>query len=621
MSGNAKDFVVNILGDSAGADKVFDAFAGNAGKAAAAAAAAFAGQQIGDALAANVDADRVNRELNASLGATPAQAESWGAAAGALYRDAYGENLEQVSGAVESVVSSIGGMRDASQADLEEVTAAAMNVAQAFDMDVSEAANTAGQMVQSGLADTAMEAFDLMTASLQQVPEALRGEVMDATTEYSTYFAQLGLDGQQSMGMLVAASSNGQYAIDKTGDALKELTIRGTDMSASSVAAYEAAGLSAQDMSAKFLAGGEQGAQGLGQLVDGLLSMQDPTAQANAAIALFGTPLEDIGTDKIPAFLESLQAAQTGLGDTAGAAQAMGDTLNGSPAQTAEEWRRRMQGWAQDLVSLPGPLGDVALGVQAFGGDALTMAGSIGMAITAFQGMNTETIKNTATTIANTAANIGSKVATVAGTVATGAATAAQWAWNAAVSANPIGLIILAIAALIAGIVLLVKNWDTVKRVGSAAWDGIKSAWNAAGDFFSGLGDRISGVFRGAFNFVAAGWNNTVGKLSWTVPDWIPGIGGNTLSVPKIPMLAEGGTVNTAGLAWVGEAGPELLRLPVGASVTPLNGRATAGAGNGALAAGGGRTRRRGVGDVTVNMNGSVSPAALAEELDWMGRR
>ena len=39
----------------------------------------------------------------------------------------------------------------------------------------------------------------------------------------------------------------------------------------------------------------------------------------------------------------------------------------------------------------------------------------------------------------------------------------AQWAWNAALTANPIGLIIVAIVAVIAAIVMLVKHWDTIK--------------------------------------------------------------------------------------------------------------------------------------------------------------
>lgn len=47
--------------------------------------------------------------------------------------------------------------------------------------------------------------------------------------------------------------------------------------------------------------------------------------------------------------------------------------------------------------------------------------------------------------------------------VALKVAQVAQWLLNAAISANPIGLIIIAVAALIAIIVLLVKNWDKVK--------------------------------------------------------------------------------------------------------------------------------------------------------------
>jgi hypothetical protein len=44
--------------------------------------------------------------------------------------------------------------------------------------------------------------------------------------------------------------------------------------------------------------------------------------------------------------------------------------------------------------------------------------------------------------------------------VATKAITAAQWLWNAAMTANPIGLIIVGIAAMIALLVVAVKNWN-----------------------------------------------------------------------------------------------------------------------------------------------------------------
>lgn len=50
-------------------------------------------------------------------------------------------------------------------------------------------------------------------------------------------------------------------------------------------------------------------------------------------------------------------------------------------------------------------------------------------------------------------------------------ATAAQWAWNAAMTANPVGLLIAGVAALIAAGYLLYKNWDKVKDFFSHLFD------------------------------------------------------------------------------------------------------------------------------------------------------
>ena len=52
----------------------------------------------------------------------------------------------------------------------------------------------------------------------------------------------------------------------------------------------------------------------------------------------------------------------------------------------------------------------------------------------------------------------------------TGALTIKQWALNAAMNANPIGLVIGAIAVLVGGIWLLCKNWDLVKRKTIELW-------------------------------------------------------------------------------------------------------------------------------------------------------
>jgi uncharacterized membrane protein YuzA (DUF378 family) len=132
--------------------------------------------------------------------------------------------------------------------------------------------------------------------------------------------------------------------------------------------------------------------------------------------------------------------------------------------------------------------------------------------------------------------------------------TAAQWLWNSALFASPITWIILGIVALIAVIVLLVKNWDKVKAAAGKAWDWIKEkaqgAWNwmktlpgKIADAFGNIGRRISAPFKAGFNAISDAWNNTIGQLSWTVPGWVPGVGGNTISAPRLPKFHTGGVV------------------------------------------------------------------------------
>jgi hypothetical protein len=70
----------------------------------------------------------------------------------------------------------------------------------------------------------------------------------------------------------------------------------------------------------------------------------------------------------------------------------------------------------------------------------------------------------------------------------TSLATVAQWAFNAAMAANPIGIIIVAIGALIAAIVLVAKNWDEIVKFIVGIWENnIVPFFNSIGDWFSNL--------------------------------------------------------------------------------------------------------------------------------------
>lgn len=76
--------------------------------------------------------------------------------------------------------------------------------------------------------------------------------------------------------------------------------------------------------------------------------------------------------------------------------------------------------------------------------------------------------------MAHTAAMIAHKVALIASIVAIKLATVAQWLWNAALTANPIGIVIMAIAGLVAAGIALWKNWDKVVAFFKKAWRNIK---------------------------------------------------------------------------------------------------------------------------------------------------
>ena len=399
-------------------------------------------------------------KVEAALGLTEQQSAAAGEAAGTLYADNYGESMDDVTGAVESVMSSFAGMRDASTADLEKVTGQAMSVAKAFDVDVDEAVAASAQLINQGLAGDATEAFDLMTASLQKVPKALRGEVMDATGEYSQFFSQLGIDGPEAMGLLAAASEDGQYGIDKMGDALKELTIRSSDMSTTSVAAYEAAGLSAEDMSAKFLAGGDTARGAFDELIAGLQGIEDPTERANAAIGLFGTPLEDLSTSDIPDFLDSLSSMDSSLGDVAGTAAQLDETM-GDAVDPVESVKRSFVGiLTEAILPLVEPLQSVAEWAKENPGLMQGVAVAVGVLATAW-----------------------------------GIYTAAQWAANSAMLASPITWIVVGIAAVAAGVVALVKNWDTVVK-----W--LKDTWEPIGDWFVGIWETVSDAAVAAWEWI-----------------------------------------------------------------------------------------------------------------------
>ena len=120
------------------------------------------------------------------------------------------------------------------------------------------------------------------------------------------------------------------------------------------------------------------------------------------------------------------------------------------------------------------------------------------------------------------AGQIALRVVTLAGAVATGIATAATWAWNAALSANPIGIAILALVALGGAIYAAVRYWDDIKTAVISAWDWmvekVRWAWPVLKWVLIALGGPIVALiiwWRELRDAVFWVWDQIVDKVMW----------------------------------------------------------------------------------------------------------
>lgn len=210
-----------------------------------------------------------------------------------------------------------------------------------------------------------------------------------------------------------------------------------------------------------------------------------------------------------------------------------------------------------------------------------------------------------------TAAATAQRAAALATAAATGVMTAAQRGLNLVMRANPIGLIITALVALTAGVIWAYKNvgwfrsavdtamrgarnafnwaieggkklvswvaglpgsikgWlDAVPRAGAAMLSWFQGIPGKIGGYFRGLASTISAPYRAAFNGIREAWNNTVGGKGFSVPGWVPGMGGKDFRIPYF---------HTGGIVPGGLGSESLAVLRAGERVTAGTGAGVGG--------------------------------------------
>lgn len=397
-------------------------------------------------------------DLQAATGASGAEFEALKASAEDAFLGGVGGSLAEATKAIANAKLVL---KDALPNDqIGEFVKNAQALGTLYDKDVNEVvAKSAPFVKQFGL--DGKKAFDLIAFASKE-GKTSQDDVLDTLAEYSQLLNEAGFSAEEFAGQMAVAGQEGLFNTDKIADSIKEAQIRLkagdtakaiTDLQGSlpkalgsTMKELEGLASSGQITIKEFLqrsGGAIEEAFAAGDISDAMRS------QLQVAIA--GTPAEDIGAEgyarmfgaPIPAEQIAAKAAQAGRE----AQNAAGQYL------TFDAFTKKMElAFAQVsqmiVVALDGVFKTLSPIIEFVSNNLGTIGTIIGTITAAFAAYNIVVGIGTAVTTAYAAVQTA-----LGGTISI--ATAAQYAWNLAMSLNPIGAVVAAVAVLGAGIYAL----------------------------------------------------------------------------------------------------------------------------------------------------------------------
>ncbi|MGY5131276.1 phage tail tape measure protein [Streptomyces nigrescens] len=590
LLGDVSD-LVDSLGEAGNEMSGFAEKAKGIALAAGAGVAAALGMGIMEGLQQGADTDL----LAAQLGASPGEAAKLGKAAGAVYSAGYGESVADANAALKNLWQQGLVPAGATADEMANISKKAMDVSTVLGDEVGPTANAVGQMLKTGMAKNATEAFDILARGAQ-VGGNKAEDLLDTFNEYSTQFRKVGVDGKTAMGLISQGLKGGARDADLVADTIKEFSIRAIDGSKTTADGFKAIGLNADSMRAKIAAGGPAAREALGQTLDKLRAIKDPADRSAAAVSLFGTQAEDMGS---ALYSLDVGTAVEKLGKVDGAAKKAGDTMHDNAANKVKAFTRGLQQGVVDFLggtvipalaalasklSWIGPAFQRVAGfVSRFRTPLAILASIIGVVLlpaliawgvtattSAFANV-TAWATSTAASTTGAARQVLAHWSVVAGwvksatqAVVSGALVVAQWvrmgaqamlqaARMAAAWLIAMGPIALIIAAIVGLAVLIWANWDKIKRwTGQAfewVWNKIKGVFNWLKNLFlnfTGPGliikhwDKIKSATAAAFNWVK---NKAKAGLD-AVVDFVKSLPGKLLAAGRA-LLNAGRSIGT----------------------------------------------------------------------------
>lgn len=454
-----------------------------------------------------------------------------------VYKNNFGESLQDVAEKMAKVKEVTG---EIDPTNLQKMTEKAMTLEDVFGMDMQESLRGV-QSLMSHFGISSEEAFDLMSSGAQQGLN-YSDELGDNIAEYSGKFAEAGFSAEEYFQYLQNGSQGGAYNLDKVNDSLNEVTTRLADGTIED--ALDSFDSNTQNVFKAWQDGKATQQDVVNAIVKNIQDTTNEQDKMNLAATAFGTMAEDGGTK----FIESLSSVGDSFDDVKGKADDLAAVKYDTP-------QAAIQGIGRNLkVDLLDPI------VQKLMPHLNQAATWVTENLPAIKqkvfevGSTLKTVVEWVQKLSPLLAAIGVAIAGLAlvGFIqnfkaiisATKLWTAAQWLLNAAMSANPIALVVIAIAALVAAFVVLwnkseafrnfwIGLWDNVKAVASVAWEAIKGffigAWNAIKvvwdvvlnyyktlwegikKIFSVVKNVLGGFFKAAWTAIRIVWDNVKG--------------------------------------------------------------------------------------------------------------
>ncbi|ACI06230.1 tail length tape measure protein [Mycobacterium phage Brujita] len=289
------------------------------------------GKMLASGIAEGLETLQVQDTIGTRMGLDSGTMSRFGNAAGAAYARGWGESMADNLRALQFGIQ--GGLisPNASEADAQKFVERLQTVSSVIEEDPSQIARGVRNFIKTGLVSDYEEAFDLIVAATQNGLN-ISNDLLDTFEEYGTKFRDLGITGQEALGLINQMWEGGARNVDVAADALKEFAISVTDSSDTTRTALTALGFDADDMAAKFAQGGPAAKAAFGAVLDAIRTIEDPMERERVGLDLFKTKWEDVG-DAIHNL--DLDAAAGEMGNLAGKT----DEASGALQRHQNEWQ------------------------------------------------------------------------------------------------------------------------------------------------------------------------------------------------------------------------------------------------------------------------------------------